>query len=106
MVFQSSWDAAHSAPPTLFGQKFMLNPADNRFGLPAFYALHAWIWKHNPKGTFEPWNPQVRCALQTPGGAANDETADAPAMADMDMSLTSAVPTSEGTTDSEPGSRR
>jgi hypothetical protein len=41
VVFQSNWDAAHSAPPTLFDQKFMINPADNRFGLPAFYSLHA-----------------------------------------------------------------
>ena len=88
VVFQSTWDATHSAPPTLFGQKFMLNPAGNRFGLPAFYALHAWIWKHNPKGTFEPWNPEVRCASQTPGGAA----ADAPAMADMDMDMDMDMP--------------
>ena len=35
----------------------------NRFGLPAFYSLHAWIWKHNPSGTFSMWNPNVSCAL-------------------------------------------
>ena len=29
----------------LFGQHFMLSPDGNRFGLPAFYSLHAWIWK-------------------------------------------------------------
>jgi hypothetical protein len=62
VVFQAAWDAAHTAPPTLFGQKFMLNPADNRFGLPAFYSLHTWIWKHHPSGTFARFNPQVRCA--------------------------------------------
>jgi hypothetical protein len=50
VTFQAAWDAAHPAPPTPFGQKFMLNPPDNRFGLPAFYSLHAWIWKHNPSG--------------------------------------------------------
>ena len=61
VVFQSDWDAKHGGPPTLFGQKFMLTPADNRFGLPAFYSLHVWIWKHNPKGTFEMWNPEVHC---------------------------------------------
>src|SRR5437867_709912 len=45
VVFQSTWDATHSSAPTLFGaQKFMLTPADNRYGLPAFYSLHAWIW--------------------------------------------------------------
>jgi hypothetical protein len=61
VVLQAAWDAAHSAPPSLFGQKFMTSPAGNRFGLPAFYSLHAWVWKDNPKGTFNMWNPRVRC---------------------------------------------
>ena len=39
----------------------MLTPADNRFGLPAFYSLHAWVWKHNPRGVLDMWNPKVRC---------------------------------------------
>jgi hypothetical protein len=61
----------------------MLNPADNRFGLPAFYSLHAWVWKHNPRGTFEPWNPAVRCATQVNAlSGADDEASAAPAMAD------------------------
>lgn len=30
--------------------------------LAAFYSLHAWIWKHNPSGTFAMWNPTVSCA--------------------------------------------
>ena len=64
VVFQSAWDASHTDAPTLFGQKFMLTPAGNRFGLPPFYSLHAWVWKHNPAGTFEPWNPQVHCGAQ------------------------------------------
>jgi hypothetical protein len=25
------------------------------------YIQHAWIWKHNPAGMFEDWNPQVSC---------------------------------------------
>ena len=33
----------------------------NRFGLPDFWALHAWIWKFNPSGTFAMWNPDVNC---------------------------------------------
>ena len=35
--------------------------APNRYGLPPFYSLHAWIWKDNPAGTFEMWNPNVHC---------------------------------------------
>jgi hypothetical protein len=48
----------------LFDQEFMVTPHPNRFGLPAFYSLHAWIWKHNPAedGMFAMWNPDVSCA--------------------------------------------
>ena len=63
IVVQSAWDATHASPPTLFGQQFNFTASPNRFGLPAFYSLHAWIWKHNPSGTFSMWNPNVSCAL-------------------------------------------
>jgi hypothetical protein len=63
VVIQSAWKAAgHKRPPSLFGQKFELTPAGNRYGLPPFYELHAWIWKHNPRGMFDDWNPRVTCA--------------------------------------------
>jgi hypothetical protein len=62
VVFQEAWDAAHDSPPALFGEEFMLTAAGNRYGLPAFYSLHAWAWKSNPSGTFAMWNPDVRCA--------------------------------------------
>lgn len=32
-----------------------------RCGLPAFYELHLWLWKRNPNGLFNDWNPDVRC---------------------------------------------
>jgi hypothetical protein len=35
--------------------------APNRFGLPAFYSLHVWVWKHSPAGMFAMWNPTVHC---------------------------------------------
>ena len=61
VVFKAAWDAEHSSPPTLFGQPFNFTPAGNRFGLPDFYSLHVWVWKHNPAGTFNMWNPNVHC---------------------------------------------
>ena len=48
--------------PTLYGQPFVpTNLA--RFGNPAatVWTLHAWIWKPNPSGILEPWNPRVSC---------------------------------------------
>jgi hypothetical protein len=61
IVFQDAWDAEHSDPPSLVGQTFNLTPAGNRFGIPAFYSLHAWVWEPNSDGILQPWNPRVRC---------------------------------------------
>jgi hypothetical protein len=62
VVFQSDWDKNHSSPPSLFGHPFSLTASPNRFGLPPYYSLHAWLYKKNPAGTFAPWNPRVSCA--------------------------------------------
>ncbi len=61
VVFQEAWDAEHYAEPELFGQPFHLVAEPNRYGLPPFYALHAWAWKWNPTGVHEDWNPAVLC---------------------------------------------
>ena len=63
VVLQSAWDATHSSRPVLFGQQFNFTPSPNRFGLPPFYSLHAWIWKNNPAGMFAMFNPDVTCAF-------------------------------------------
>ena len=62
IVFKQVWeDAGNQQPPTMFGRQFNLTPAPNRFGIPAFYSLHAWAWKVNPEGDFFAWNPRVNC---------------------------------------------
>jgi hypothetical protein len=62
IVFTDAWAAAgHTDPPSLFGQPFAMTPAPNRFGIPAFWSLHVWIWQPNSAGLFQPWNPQVHC---------------------------------------------
>lgn len=61
VVFQESWNAIHAHPPQLFGRTFTAVPAGNRYGLPDFYELHAWVWKGNPRGVFDDWNPTVSC---------------------------------------------
>ena len=65
LVFQQAWhDAGNAASPTLLGREFYLNTTllDE-----PFYALHVWVWQHNPLGLFANWNPLVTC----PGGAAH-----------------------------------
>ena len=71
VVIKSDWDASQphvgvgardvAAPPMLFGHEFSFTDTPNRYGLPPFYSLHAWVWKDNPAGTFEMWNPSVTC---------------------------------------------
>jgi hypothetical protein len=57
LIFQS----LSSGRPSLFGQPFDEIKADNRYGIPASWALHAWIWKPNPRGELYAWNPRVDC---------------------------------------------
>lgn len=62
VVFQSAWEAAgKTGTPSLFGRSLKLVPEPNRYGIPAFYQLHAWVWKPNPAGTYQDWNPRVSC---------------------------------------------
>ena len=61
VVFKADWDAKHDNWPTIFGQNLKLVTAGNRYGLPDFYELHAWIWRPNPSGIFQDWNPSVTC---------------------------------------------
>lgn len=57
LIFQS----AANGRPSLFGKQFDEIKADNRYGIPASWALHAWIWKPNPSGMLYAWNPRVDC---------------------------------------------
>jgi hypothetical protein len=45
--------AAH--PPSIAGVKFEAGP------FPGSHALHAWVWKDNPRGMFAAYNPDLRC---------------------------------------------
>jgi hypothetical protein len=57
IVPAEAWhDAGNVDPPTVLGQEMgILNPALG------WYILHAWVWKPNPAGMFENWNPDVVC---------------------------------------------
>jgi hypothetical protein len=65
VVTVDAWRAAgNTEPPSLFGQTFNFTDSPNMFGLPPFYSLHAWIWKSNPAGMFQQWNPAVSCPME------------------------------------------
>ncbi len=45
-----------SEPPSVLGMDMhILVPAVG------WYIQHVWVWKHNPSGMFEDWNPEVVC---------------------------------------------
>jgi hypothetical protein len=59
IVFASEWEQV--APPSMFARTFDYVPEGNRYGLPPFWALHAWVHKKNPTGAVMAWNPRVDC---------------------------------------------
>jgi len=62
LVTRAAWRAHHpKGRPELFGHRFNFTPAGNRFGLPAYFSLHAWLWYANPAGTYQMFNPRVHC---------------------------------------------
>jgi hypothetical protein len=63
VVFQGDWYKTHPANsmPELFGQMFMPVPEPNRYQIPAFFALHVWLYQNNPSGMFASFNPTVSC---------------------------------------------
>jgi hypothetical protein len=48
--------------PTVLGHDMLYRTAPNRYGIePGFYERHYWLYKSNPLGAFEDWNPNVSC---------------------------------------------
>jgi hypothetical protein len=55
IVPAKEWNEQNTEMPMLYGRHFHLN---EKLGV---LVLHAWIWKDNPSGMFEDWNPTVSC---------------------------------------------
>lgn len=71
VVLADDWNKANSMPPVLNGQLFSYTGSPNRYGIPAFYALHVWAWRDNPDGMFADWNNQVSCDQFAGGTSAH-----------------------------------
>lgn len=72
LVFEASWHAAgNGAPPSFAGHEWdhmVDDPAtevDEAHGFQPHYELHAWVFRENPNGAFEPFNPAVTCEHHT-----------------------------------------
>lgn len=69
LVFISSWEAAgNDGPPSFRGTPYDRmedDPAtslDEAHMFDPHYDLHVWLYRENPNGMFEPFNPDVSCA--------------------------------------------
>jgi len=61
VVFADVWAGISADPPRLFGRELALVEAPNRYGVPAFWQIHVWLWENNRSGLFSDWNPGVSC---------------------------------------------
>lgn len=68
LVFMKGWKAAgNEAPPRSHDYEWVAmveDPAtevDEAHGFQPHYELHAWVFRENPNGPFEPFNPKVTC---------------------------------------------
>ncbi len=62
LVFEDQWKG--DEPPTLYGQTFNLKT--NIPETPPVWALHIWLFTHNPEGLFADFNPLVSCPQDEP----------------------------------------
>jgi hypothetical protein len=82
LVFQASWAAAgHASPPTFHGVPYDTmqdDPAtatDEAHNFEPHYDRHVWVYRENPAGIFEPFNPAVSCAHHGARAAAGSTEA-------------------------------
>jgi hypothetical protein len=78
LVFQRAWHAAgHAERPTIHGRSYDVmadDPAtavDEAHGFEPHYDQHIWLYRDNPRGTYEPFNPNVSCRHHRGGHGAH-----------------------------------
>jgi hypothetical protein len=68
LVFQAAWRAAGNAErPSVHGRRWdsmaddPSTEIDEAHGFEPHFDQHIWLWRDNPRGTYEPFNPTVTC---------------------------------------------
>jgi hypothetical protein len=69
LVFRAAWEAAgNTAPPSYLGRAWdhmVDNPdtaeLDEAHGFAEHYDQHVWVFRDNPSGVLEPFNPNATC---------------------------------------------
>lgn len=68
LVFASAWHAAgNKKPPKFRGREYNYmaddpeTAVDEAHGFMPHYDLHVWLYRSNPRGMYEPFNPAVTC---------------------------------------------
>lgn len=77
LVFQAAWHAAgHAERPTIHGRPYdsmaddPATPIDEAHGFAPHYDQHVWLYRENPRGLYEQFNPNVSCAHHRTGSAS------------------------------------
>lgn len=72
LVFAKAWtEAGNDAPPSFHGVPWdamaddPATPLDEAHNFAPHYDRHVWLYRENPNGVFEPFNPRVTCAFHT-----------------------------------------
>lgn len=68
LVFEKAWtEAGNKEPPQLNGRSWdymaddPATEADEAHGFMPHYDQHVWLWRNNPTGELEPFNPRMTC---------------------------------------------
>jgi hypothetical protein len=68
LVFAKAWaEAGNAAPPSFHGVPFNTmaddpaTPGDEAHMFEPHHDRHVWLYRENPNGVFEPYNPAVSC---------------------------------------------
>jgi hypothetical protein len=76
LVFKASWAAAgHTSPPTFHGRPYddmeddPATTVDEAHNFAPHYDRHVWVYRENPNGVFESFNPTVSCEHHSAHGA-------------------------------------